>query len=188
MQQKLEEGDEDWISLAWLYREAIPYFIEEEYDCGPFPLCHPDFSNANFIYDLNNNLSGIIDWTAAQTVPWEKFARFPHDFNRRLGPDNQISTSARKLFLDILEEEERRVDDIAPMVKFMRSGKGRMAELVDQYHWGGRLPIEDITELINLMYGSQRTWEDVKNLAIKSLRGDRLIHSTLLFPKTDGLI
>ena len=30
LQQKLEEGDEDSVSLAWLYHEAIPHFIKEE--------------------------------------------------------------------------------------------------------------------------------------------------------------
>ncbi|KAK4140282.1 uncharacterized protein C8A04DRAFT_40069 [Dichotomopilus funicola] len=44
---------------------------------GPFPLCHDDFLHSNIMVDENNfNVTGIIDWEGACTVPWELVA-FP---------------------------------------------------------------------------------------------------------------
>ncbi|KAH6634628.1 hypothetical protein B0J18DRAFT_471501 [Chaetomium sp. MPI-SDFR-AT-0129] len=44
---------------------------------GPFPLCHDDFLHSNIMVDESNfNVTGIIDWEGACTVPWELIA-FP---------------------------------------------------------------------------------------------------------------
>ncbi|KAK3298367.1 kinase-like domain-containing protein [Chaetomium fimeti] len=44
---------------------------------GPFPLCHDDFLHSNIMVDEDNfNVTGIIDWEGACTVPWELIA-FP---------------------------------------------------------------------------------------------------------------
>ncbi|KAK3997965.1 hypothetical protein QBC44DRAFT_376395 [Cladorrhinum sp. PSN332] len=44
---------------------------------GPFPLCHDDFLHSNIMVDENSfNVTGIIDWEGACTVPWELIA-FP---------------------------------------------------------------------------------------------------------------
>jgi hypothetical protein len=44
---------------------------------GPFPLCHDDFLHSNIMVDESSfNVTGIIDWEGACTVPWELIA-FP---------------------------------------------------------------------------------------------------------------
>ena len=44
---------------------------------GPFPLCHDDFLHSNIMVDENSfDVTGIIDWEGACTVPWELIA-FP---------------------------------------------------------------------------------------------------------------
>jgi len=44
---------------------------------GPFPLDHDDFLHSNIMVDENSfNVTGIIDWEGACTVPWELIA-FP---------------------------------------------------------------------------------------------------------------
>ena len=44
---------------------------------GPFPLCHDDFLHSNIMVDESNfDVTGIIDWEGACTVPWELIA-FP---------------------------------------------------------------------------------------------------------------
>ena len=166
---KQKEGNNDWVALAWLYREAIPHFIQSRYEKGPFPLRHPDFSNPNILYDEMGNVSGMIDWTAAQVSPWEQFARYPHEFNRRSFPSGRISVRERDLFLHLLEEEEKKVDSNVPMSRFIRSKAGRIAELVDEYHSYSVLPMEDINELIALMYGDHITWDEVKTKALEDI-------------------
>lgn len=47
------------------------------YNKGPFPLDHDDFLHSNIMVDEENfNVTGIIDWEGACTVPWELIA-FP---------------------------------------------------------------------------------------------------------------
>jgi phosphotransferase family enzyme len=42
---------------------------------GPFPLCHNDFFHSNIMVDETNlNVTGIIDWEGACTVPWAPIA------------------------------------------------------------------------------------------------------------------
>ena len=44
---------------------------------GPFPLAHDDFLHSNIMVDEDNfDVTGIIDWEGACTVPWELIA-FP---------------------------------------------------------------------------------------------------------------
>lgn len=47
------------------------------YNEGPFPLDHDDFLHSNIMVDENSfDVTGIIDWEGAFTVPWELIA-FP---------------------------------------------------------------------------------------------------------------
>jgi len=65
---------------------------------GPFPLCHDDFLHSNIMVDENSfDVTGIIDWEGACTVPWELIA-FPEflqampasfDLPQRYGRDGQ---------------------------------------------------------------------------------------------------
>jgi len=169
LESKAQEGNQEWIAVAWLYREAIPHFLQPQYENGPFPLRHPDFSNPNILYDDEDNVAGIIDWTAAQTSPWEQFARYPHEFNRRSFPSGGVAVQERELFLQFLEDEEKKVDPTIPMTKFIGSKAGRIAELVDEYHSYSVSPMEDIKELIYLIYGSDITWEKIKTMAVEQI-------------------
>lgn len=79
------------------------------------------------------------------------------------------------MFIRLLEEEERKVDTGVPMTKFVSSKAGRIAELVDQYYGyldSARLPMEDIRDLISLIYGEHVTWEDIKQKAIEEFPED----------------
>lgn len=65
---------------------------------GPFPLSHDDFLHSNIMVDEKTfNVTGIIDWEGACTVPWELVA-FPEflqampasfDLPHKYGPDGQ---------------------------------------------------------------------------------------------------
>jgi len=41
---------------------------------GPFPVQHVDLQFNNFLFDNDYNITGLIDWSEAQTVPCESFA------------------------------------------------------------------------------------------------------------------
>jgi len=167
LDRKIAEGNIDKIAIAWLYREATPYFLQPEMD-GQFPLCHADFSNCNILYGDDYNVTGVIDWTWAQSGPWEQFALFPHEFSRRVSAENNVCGEARALFLAILENEERKMDGRTSLANFMKSNAARILELTQEYQHindGSYLPMDDVHELIQLMYGDTVSWEDVKRMA-----------------------
>ena len=178
LDRKIAEWDPEPITLAWLYREAISYFVTPENgfsELSGFPLWHPDFSNCNFLFDDEHNITGVIDWSETQSVPWELFACFPHELGRRVTPSGDVDADSRALFLSIFEEEERQVDSRTPMTKFMGSTAGRIAELVEGYQHmqplaGNNMPWHDVHELISLMYGEGVKWEDVKSKARAALQ------------------
>jgi len=132
-------------------------------------LRHPDLSNPNILYDDEDNIAGIIDWRVAQTSPWEQFARYPHEFNRHSFPSGAVAVQEWELFLKLLENEDKKVDPTIPMTKFIGSKAGRIAELVDEYHSYSVSPMEDIKELIYLIYGSDITWEKIKTMAVEQI-------------------
>lgn len=167
LDQKLAESHDDKITVAWLYREAIPQFLQDGFH-HQFPLCHADFGNCNILYDDDHNITGVIDWTWAQSGPWEHFACFPHEFSRRFGPAMSLCEKSRALFLKIFEEEESQWDPKIPLTQYMRSKAGRIAELTQDYQHindGTWLPMDNIRELIKLMYGDDVDWEDIKRMA-----------------------
>jgi hypothetical protein len=57
--------------------KAMASRLSRSHNEGPFPLCHDDFLHSNIMVDEKSfNVTGIIDWEGACTVPWELVA-FP---------------------------------------------------------------------------------------------------------------
>lgn len=70
-------GDEQWATAAWILEQALPSMVVEDHVYGPFPLCHVDLHHDNILFDEDFNITGIIDWSGAQTVPLERFLASP---------------------------------------------------------------------------------------------------------------
>lgn len=62
---------------GWVLQHALPFVVTEANLKGPFPLRHMDMHYKNIFVDDQYNITGIIDWTHAQTVPMELFAVVP---------------------------------------------------------------------------------------------------------------
>jgi hypothetical protein len=78
--------------------EAIPKLID--FDSREFILAHPDLHQANiFINPANYEISCIIDWECASTVPKEAFYVVPH----LPSPRNPVDARLRSVFLDTFE-------------------------------------------------------------------------------------
>ena len=67
-----------------------------------------------------------------------------------------------------LEEEEKQGDPDIPLTRYMGSVAGRIMELVQDYQaitdrdW---IPMENIYELVALLYHGTVGWEDIKRMA-----------------------
>lgn len=87
--------DRHWTTAAWILELALPSMVLDQHIHGPFPLCHVDLHYGNILFDDDFNITGIIDWSGAQTVPLERFlvspefATFPG-----LGPEENAGTVA----------------------------------------------------------------------------------------------
>lgn len=73
----LNPNNEDWKTACWILDHAVPEIVVQDLLYGPFPLCHLDFHYGNILFDKNYNITGVLDWTGAQTVPWERFFASP---------------------------------------------------------------------------------------------------------------
>jgi hypothetical protein len=79
---------------------------------------------------------------------------------------------SRSLFLEKLEEEEKQGDPDIPLTRYMGSVAGRIMELVQNYQvitdrdW---IPLENIYELVELLYHGTVSWEDIKRMAWEDL-------------------
>ena len=75
---KAEHSDDmQWITAARILEQALTSMIVKDYIYGPFPLCHIDLHYHNILLDEDFNITGILDWGGAQTVPLEQFLISP---------------------------------------------------------------------------------------------------------------
>lgn len=72
-----DEDWPEWSKACRVFRDAIPSLIISKYERGPFPLHHLDFHYNNILLDDEFNITGILDWSGAQTVPVEQFLVSP---------------------------------------------------------------------------------------------------------------
>jgi hypothetical protein len=154
---------EDWIVFAWLCIQSISHFVIPELEYGPFPLHHPDLNNGNILYDADNKIAGVLDWTATQAVPWETFMAPPKAL------DSQMYGERRKMYIDIFEEKELARTGNNKIANFMRSPASEIVDLVDDEYisMGNRFPAIRAARLAQLVYGEDTSWEDVKKMYTK---------------------
>ena len=83
-----------------------------------------------------------------------------------------LPKTSRKIFLEALENEEVKRDPDIPITRYMGSKAGRIMELAQDYQaitdrdW---VPMENIYELIEILYEDGTGWEDIKRMAQKEL-------------------
>jgi hypothetical protein len=92
-------NNSEWNTACWVLTDAISHIIVEDRVHGPFPLCHMDFHHGNLLFDEEYNLTGVLDWRYAQTVPLERLALSPEFRAGPLIPDEQKKSVARFLSL-----------------------------------------------------------------------------------------
>jgi aminoglycoside phosphotransferase (APT) family kinase protein len=63
-----------WFTACRVFEQTLSQLVLMEKMAGPFPLKHMDLHFNNILFDDDFNITGILDWTAAQTVPCESFA------------------------------------------------------------------------------------------------------------------
>ncbi|KAL4944212.1 hypothetical protein BDV06DRAFT_112663 [Aspergillus oleicola] len=80
---------------------------EHMYD--PFPLCHLDLHFGNILVNENYKITGILDWSHAQTVPIERFA-IPTELIAPPAAPAEFKKAVfdfRDMFVEVLDKIER---------------------------------------------------------------------------------
>jgi len=101
-------SDKEWETSSWILEQSLPSMIIDNYIHGPFPICHMDFHYNNILIDDDFNITGIIDWSDAQTVPLERFTITPEfaTFPGLSAEENESSVTFRKKFAAALKKRE----------------------------------------------------------------------------------
>lgn len=108
--------DREWSTACWAMKNALTHIVVDDRVHGPFPLCHLDLHHGNLLFDEDFNLTGVLDWAQAQTVPLERLAVSP-EFVSGPGSPAEIQEATMRLVdliaqsLQDLEREEGVGDD-----------------------------------------------------------------------------
>lgn len=73
----LQPHDKDWRTARWVLNQALSEIVIGNAIYGPFPIGNLDLHYENILVDDAYNITGFVDWTSAQTVPWELFFASP---------------------------------------------------------------------------------------------------------------
>ncbi len=103
------DADPEWLTACWVLKSALPYMIIEDRVRGPFPLCHLDLHYGNILFDIDYNLTGIIDWSNAQAAPLEQLSVCPEfvPFPGLSDEQNRPILELKNLVLESLREMEK---------------------------------------------------------------------------------
>ena len=78
---RVEHSDDQdwstWSKACQVLTDTIPSLVIGKYQRGPFPLWNLDWHYNNTLLDDKFNITGLLDWSTAQTVPVEQFAVSP---------------------------------------------------------------------------------------------------------------
>ena len=67
----------DWKAASAVRQDAVTRIIARDQARGPFPLCHSALNPSHMLFDEDLNITGIIQWKYAQTMPFEQLTNVP---------------------------------------------------------------------------------------------------------------
>jgi aminoglycoside phosphotransferase (APT) family kinase protein len=156
---KAQHGDdEQWATAAWILEQALPSMVVEDHIHGPFPLCHLDLHYNNILVDVDFNITGIIDWSYAQTVPLERFMISPEfvTFPGQSAEQNATIVKFRDKFAAALRIRE---SADAPMLADLLGTPlwDIVYRCTYSYHWRA---LSDARLVLCQIFGGTAKWED----------------------------
>ena len=135
--------------------------VVEEYLEGPFPLCHLDLHRYNVLVDDDYNITGIIDWSDAQTVPLERFMITPEfvTFPGLSDEKNAVIIAFADKFATALRKLEVENSSQTPYLSDMLNTPRWevLYRCTYSYHWRA---LSDARLVLRQMYGNEAKWDD----------------------------
>ncbi|KAJ5652601.1 hypothetical protein N7507_010027 [Penicillium longicatenatum] len=158
-------GDDAWEAAARLLESSVAAMVTEQNINGPFPLCHVDFHYNNVLVDDEYNITGLIDWSNAQTVPLERFAIIPEFVAPPAAPieTKQAIASFRQTFVRALAKVQVECEGLqspeqATLSHLFASPRSELVvRCTYNYPWRA---IFDAQLILPLLYGQGARWVD----------------------------
>ncbi|KAF3480076.1 uncharacterized protein GIQ15_05423 [Arthroderma uncinatum] len=163
--------DPDWLTACWVLKMATDHIYTDDRIDGPFPLCHLDLHHGNILFDEEYNLTGVLDWSHAQTVPLERFALCPEfiTFPGRSDDDNRPIIEFRDLVIQAIKKREAKErgsqdQDCSKTLlsAFMESPKAEIAYFC--HISNSRQALWFAQRARKVMFGEEITWEQLKKV------------------------
>ena len=162
---KDHRGEQEWEAAARFLESSVTTMATEENFYGPFPLCHIDFHYNNILVDQDYNITGLLDWSNAQTVPIERFAIIPEFIAPPAAPaeNKQAIKKFRDMFVDALEriyvekEGPLPVEGTTLSRLFASPRSDLVVRCTYSYPWRA---IFDARLALPLLHGENARWED----------------------------
>ena len=184
----LHPDNADWLTACWVLKLALAHIVLQDRVRGPFPLCHLDLHFGNLLFDDEYNLTGVIDWSNAQTAPLEQLSVSPEliIFPGRSEEENQPIVEFKNLVVQFVQETEnkkvkeeetverkampsdlqqgntKQSQHLTPLSAFMAS---RSAEIMHrQYMASPQGSLWAGKRVAKLIYGDHITWEQLREV------------------------
>ncbi|CAI7654301.1 unnamed protein product [Penicillium bialowiezense] len=169
---KDHRGEQEWEAASWLLEQSVTMMTTEENIHGPFPLCHVDFHYNNILVDHEFNITGLLDFSNAQTVPIERFAIIPEFVAPPAAPteNKQAIWSFRDMFVEAMEKLQIEKNGPLPAngPSLSRLFASPRSELVVRctysYPWRAKF---DAQLALPLMYGENADWMEFQKYYAK---------------------
>lgn len=171
--QSSHPNDADWLTACWVLKIALGHMILDDRRRGPFPLCHLDLHYGNLLFDNEFNLTGVLDWSNAQTAPMERLAVCPEfiTFPALSDEENRPIIEFKQLVIQYLREKEEGSrtsegnDSTSPLTSlsdFLQSDRAELAYLCT--YSNSRRALWDAKRAAKLMYDKTISWEQLKKV------------------------
>jgi Phosphotransferase enzyme family len=163
---KYTEEDKDM--ACWVLLQAALGTLHSSSVVGPFPISHPGLHRNNILVDTDYNITGIIDWHGASTVPQEVFAAIPGFRPAPLQKDGlEKVNDCRRMFVKSLEKYEATMESVEGNLRPSRlvgSDEGHFLRFgLDRSPWRAAGLAQSLVEH-GLIFGKETTWEKLRDL------------------------
>lgn len=158
-------GEEEWEEAAWLLEQSVVMMAAGEDIYGPFPLCHLDFHYNNILVDQDYNITGLLDWSNAQSAPIERFVIIPEFVVPPAAPveNKEAIRRFRGMFIEALEKVQMEKEGLSPangtsLSRLFASPRSEIIVRCTYSHpWRA---VFDARLALPLLYGENARWVD----------------------------
>ncbi|EEQ31606.1 hypothetical protein McanMca71_006093 [Microsporum canis] len=160
-------GDSDWLTACWVLKLATDHTYINNRINGPFPLCHLDLHYGNLLFDEEFNLTGVLDWSHAQTMPLERLALCPEfiAFPGLSDEENRSIIEFKTLVIQSLKELETNANhsrNLTSLSDYMESPRAEIAYLCQFSN--SRQALWFAKRACKLMFGEEISWDQLKRI------------------------